>query len=157
MTTIKSKHKIISRAPSTLYMGFTDMRNFYQMLPEDKKAGVEADMDTIKASVSGFNIAVQIVERVAYSKIVMKSIDSPFDFTASFYFDAVANESQKTEFYIEVEAEMNFMMKMMLKPKIQEGLDRLVEGLEALSEGKMPDGIDQETLDKMKEKFKNHV
>lgn len=51
MTEIKSKHGLVSRQPFELYMAFVDMRNFLQFLPEDKKADVEADYDTISTTV----------------------------------------------------------------------------------------------------------
>ena len=34
------------------------------------------------------------------------------------------------------------MMKMMLGSKLKDGLDKVVDGLVAVSEGRMPDGID---------------
>ena len=40
MAEFESKHGIVSRAPYELYMGFVDMRNFMNFLPEDKKQGV---------------------------------------------------------------------------------------------------------------------
>ena len=69
MTEIESKHGIVSRQPYELYMSFVDMRNFLQMLPEDKKQDVQADYDTITATVQGFNIGVKVHERVPYSRI----------------------------------------------------------------------------------------
>mgnify|MGYP001541278931 FL=1 len=45
------------------------------------------------------------------------------------------------------------MMKMMLGGKIREAMDRMVDGLVAMSEGRMPEGIDEETLRKMREKL----
>ena len=45
---IKSKKGVVSKAPHELYMVFTDMRNFVQFLPEDKKQGVTADYDSIQ-------------------------------------------------------------------------------------------------------------
>ena len=50
-------------------MAFTDMRNFRQMLPEDKRDSVNATFDTIEATVNGFKIGVKVVERVPYSKL----------------------------------------------------------------------------------------
>ena len=38
------------------------------------------------------------------------------------------------------------MMKMMLGSKIQEGLDKIVDGLVAVSEGRIPEGVDPEML-----------
>ena len=45
------------------------------------------------------------------------------------------------------------MMKMMLGGKIREAMNKMVDGLVAMSEGRMPDGIDEDTLRKMKEKL----
>ena len=59
-TEIKSKHAIVSRQPYELYMGFTDMRNFVQFLPEDKKKGIEADYDSIK----GTALVVEHTEKI---------------------------------------------------------------------------------------------
>ena len=57
-TEISSKHAVVSRAPYMLYMAFTDMRNFAQMVPEDKKNefGLQADYDSVHAVVQGFNV-----------------------------------------------------------------------------------------------------
>lgn len=136
-----SKHGIVSRQPFDLYMAFTDMRNFQQMLPEDKRAGVTADFDTLQASVQGFNIGVKVHERSPYSKIVLVDYGAPFAFQVVLHFDATGLPGQ-TEFYIEVSAELNFMMKMMLGSKIREALDKIVDSLVDISEGRMPEGID---------------
>ena len=77
MTEIESKHGIVSRQPYELYMSFVDMRNFLQMLPEDKKQDVQADYDTITATVQGFNIGVKVHERVPYSRIELVDYGAP--------------------------------------------------------------------------------
>ena len=45
------------------------------------------------------------------------------------------------------------MMKMLLGNKIQQMLDKVVEGLVAVSEGRMPEGLDEETMRKMQEEL----
>ena len=52
------------------------------------------------------------------------------------------NDPNKTDFWINVTAELNMMMKMMLGSKIKEALDKVVDGLVDASEGRMPAGID---------------
>jgi len=140
-TEIKSRHAVVSKAPYMLYMAFVDMRNFVQFLPEDKKADVTADYDTLNAVVQGFNVGVKISERRPYSRIDFADNGAPFNFTVSMHFDSVG-EPDKTDFHIEFSADLNFMMKMMLGSKLQEALDRMVDGLAAVSEGRMPEGID---------------
>lgn len=130
-----SKHGTVSKSPAELYMGFTDMRLFVNMLPEDKKQGITADCDSIKATVQGITIGVRIINRVPYSRIDIESTDSPFNFGVCLYFDEA--EGGKTDFHIAVDAEMNMMMKMMAGKKIQEGLDMMVDGLVKASEGRI--------------------
>ena len=138
---IKSKRAVVSKAPYELYMLFTDMRNFVNLLPEDKKEGVEADYDWIHAQVQGFNIGVKVVSRVPYSKIEYADDGAPFKFGLTLHFDP-AHDPYKTDFQIVVDADLNFMMKTILGGKIKEGLDKVVDALVAMSEGRMPEGVD---------------
>ena len=138
---IKSKRAVVFKAPYELYMLFVDMRNFVQMLPEDKKEGVEADYDSLHASVQGFNIGVKVNDRVPYSKVVYEDDGAPFKFTMALHFDP-ATDPYKTDFQIVLNADLNFMMKTLLGSKLQEGLDKIVDGLVAMSEGRMPEGVD---------------
>ncbi len=140
-TEIKSRHAIVSRQPYELYMGFTDMRNFVQFLPEDKKKGIEADYDSIKGTVQGFNVGVRVSERVPYSRIDFQDDGAPFRFSVSMFFDP-APEAGKTDFHIEFSADLNFMMKMLLGSKLQDALDKMVTALADASEGRMPEGFD---------------
>ncbi len=137
---IKSKRAVVSKAPYELYMMFVDMRNFVQMLPEDKKEGVEADYDSIHATVQGFNVGVKVKDRVPYSKIVYEDDGAPFKFSLTLHFDPAA-DPYKTDFQIVLDADLNFMMKTLLGSKLQEGLDKIVDGLVAMSEGRVPEGV----------------
>lgn len=142
MTTYKGKHAEVSRAPYELYMTFVDLRNFLAFIPEDKKENVVADYDTLTATYQGFNIGVKVEERVPYSKISYVDNGAPFHFKATLFFDPVSNSSSKTDFHIELDVELNFMMKMMIGSKLQDAVDRIAQGLADLSEGKMPEGVD---------------
>lgn len=142
MTEIESKHGIVSRQCYELYMGFVDLRNFKAMLPEDKKDMIEADYDTLTATVQGFNIGVKVHERVPYSRIELVDYGAPFAFHIVLYFDPDSSDPYKTDFHIKVEADLNLMMKMMLSGKIKDGLDKIVDGIADASNGKMPEGID---------------
>lgn len=139
---INSKHRTVSKAPYMLYMPFSDMRNFVDMLPEDKKAGVEADYDSVHATVQGFSIGVRVQERIPYSRIVFKDDGAPFSFTVSLRFDADGGNPDATDFHIDIEADLNFMMKMLLGSKLQEAVDRMVDAVADMSEGNMPEGFD---------------
>mgnify|MGYP003312178456 CR=1 FL=1 len=139
---IKSKRAIVSKAPYELYMAFVDMRNFVQFLPEDKKEGVTADFDSIHATVQGFNVGVKVVDRTPYSKIEFADDGAPFQFRLAMHFDAASSDPYRTDFQIVLDAELNFMMKTLLGGKLKDALDKVVDGLVAMSEGRMPEGID---------------
>ena len=144
---IKSKKAVVSKAPYELYMLFVDMRNFVNFLPEDKKQGVAADYDSIHAEVQGFNIGLKVVERVPYSRIVFQDDGAPFTFELALFFDP-ASDPYKTDFQIILEAELNFMMKTILGGKLKEALDKVVDALVAMSEGRMPEGFDPSMMPK---------
>ena len=142
VTDINSKHAIVASAPYVLYMAFCDMRNFTAMLPEDKRQGVDADYDSLHATVQGMTLGVRVVERVPYSRISLVDEGAPFGFHIDLCFDASGGDPDRTDFHIDVQADLNVMMKMMLKPKLKEALDKMVDGLADASAGKMPEGFD---------------
>lgn len=138
---IKSKRAIVSKAPYELYMVFTDMSNFVRFLPEERKADVTADYDSLHATVQGFNIGVRISSRTPYSRIDFADDGAPFKFALSMHFDP-ASDPYKTDYQICLDADLNFMMKTLLGSKLQDALDKVVDAIAAMSEGRVPEGID---------------
>ncbi|MCQ2139968.1 MAG: hypothetical protein MJZ09_06305 [Bacteroidales bacterium] len=149
MTEYNSKHGLVSKSPFELYMSFVDMRNFLQMLPEDKREGITADFDTITGTVQGMTLGVRVLNRHPYSRIDFTDNGGPVRFSFSLYFDA-SNEASKTDFYIRAQADLPMMVKMMVGSKIQKALDKVVDSLVDISEGRMPEGVDPEKLKDLK-------
>ena len=56
-------------------------------------------------------------------------------------FDA-SSDPYKTDFQIMLDADLNFMMKALLGSKLKDALDKVVDSLVAVSEGRVPEGID---------------
>ena len=79
--------------------------------------------------------------RTPYSKIEFADDGAPFQFNLKMHFDAAA-DPYKTDFQIDLDADLNFMMKTILGGKIKDALDKVVDGLVAMSEGRMPEGVD---------------
>lgn len=138
---IKSKRAVVSKAPYELYMVFTDMSNFVRFLPEERKAEVTADYDSLHATVQGFNIGVRISSRTPYSRIDFADDGAPFKFALSMHFEP-ASDPYKTDYQICLDADLNFMMKTLLGSKLQDALDKVVDAIAAMSEGRVPEGID---------------
>ena len=140
MAHYESKHGIVSRSQAELYMTFVDLSNFTRMLPEEYKASVQADYNTLTATIQGFTIGVTVDERRPYDRIRIISGNSPVEFCILLHFEP-AVLSAGTDFSIELDANFNLMLKALLGSRIKEGLDKLVDGLVAASEGRMPEGM----------------
>ena len=132
----ESKHGIVSIPPEQLYMSFTDMRNLTQSLPEKYRDSVTADFDSIRATVQGFTIAVRVAERRPYSLIRLQDDDAPFHFGITAHFEPAPGG---TDFSIEADADLNLLMKAMLGSRIQDALDKAVDTLVQVSQGKRPE------------------
>ena len=133
-----SKHGQVAKRPEELFMAFTDMRNFAQMVPQDKvKAEITADFDNLTATVQGFRIGVRVDERQPYQLIRISSFESPVEFVAVLHFQP-SQLPGRTDFWIDLDANLNFMMKTMLGGKLQQVIDKMVDSLVDASEGRMP-------------------
>ena len=120
-------------------MGFTDMRNFTRLAPEQykDKVDISADYDSLRMTIQGFTIGLRVDERQPYRLIRIGSAESPVEFVAVLHFEP-GTLSGQTEVSIDLDANLNFMMKTMLGGKIQDVLDKIVDGLADASNGKMP-------------------
>ena len=133
---IKGKAVAISVHAHALYTAFADMRHFVERLPEEKKQGIKATSDTIEGEVQGLRMGAAISERIPFSCIKIKEHgQTPFQFEVSLFFDAA--DVQKTMFHMEVDAELPFMVKMLIGNKLQEMVDKITEQLALASEGKI--------------------
>lgn len=133
---IKGKAVAISVPAHALYTAFADMRHFVERLPEEKKQGITATSDTIEGEVQGLRMGAAISERIPFSCIKIKEYgQTPFQFEVSLFFDAA--DVQKTMFHMEVDAELPFMVKMLIGNKLQKMVDKITEQLALASEGKI--------------------
>lgn len=133
-----SKHGQVAKSPEELFMLFTDMRNFSAMAPAKFKDSITADYDFIRATVQGFTVAVRVDERQPYRLIRIGSSESPVEFVAVLHFEPGLLPG-RTDFSVDVDMNLNFMMKTMFGGKIQTALDKAVDTLVDISEGRMPD------------------
>lgn len=133
-----SKHGQVKKSPAELFMAFTDLSNFAALAPEQYREMIQADYDFLSITVQGFKISVRVDERRPYSLIRLGSSESPVEFVAVLHFDP-SYIPDRTDFSIEVDANLNFMMKTFLGGKIQQGLDKAVDTLVDISEGRMPE------------------
>ena len=128
MAEIKSKTVVVEQSQMTLFTMFTNLEGLVASLPEDKRKDIKVDGDTISATYAGFTITFRISEKIPWSKISLQDVDAPFHFTLSVHMEPESLIT-RTKLYISVDAELNFMMRTMLAPKIKEGLDQIVSAI----------------------------
>lgn len=134
-TEVKGKVVTLDQPAHLIYTAFSDMRNFLAAVPPDKKEKITVTEDTIEGEIKGFRMGLKVAERVPFSTIIFEQFgNSPFPFTISVFFDAV--DVRKTEFHMEISAELNFMIKAMIGGKLQEVVDQLTDQLALAFSGK---------------------
>ena len=98
---------------------------------QDKVEEWTATEDTCSFKVKGFTVALRIVERVENKHIKISADNEqgglPVDF--SFWIQLHEVSDADTRMRMVLHADLNMMMRMMLGSKLQEGLDKAIEGL----------------------------
>jgi len=96
---------------------------------KDKIEQWEANEDNCSFVIKGFGEAgLQIVERDENKLLKLTGYGrSPFEFY--FWIQLIDKGAYQTSVRITLHAELNAMMKMMLKKKLEKGIDQLAEGM----------------------------
>lgn len=106
---------------------------------QDKVEEWQATEDACSFKVKGFTVALRIVERVENKHVRITSDEEkggvPIDF--SFWIQLHEVSENDTRMRLVLHADLNMMMRMMIGGKLQEGLDKAVEGL-AMAFNQMP-------------------
>lgn len=139
MTEVKGSEVLIKKTPYEIYALATDLKNFAAAIPSDKMDDIKADEDSMRFKIQGFELGLQISEKVPYSLVSYSEIgSSPFPFKFNIHLQPVGFDS--TLFHIELFAELNTMMKMIIGNRLQSMVDQLTEQIEqAVNSGQMPD------------------
>lgn len=137
-TVVRGKDVLIKQSPVTIYESFSDLTRFAGNFPEDLRDKITVNTDSISANLSGFNLGVKVDQKVPFSLVSFKEDgQAPFHFSFSFHFEPVGFDS--TLFHIEMSAELNPMMKMMIGGKLQDMVDKFTGQIEKSMEGQAPD------------------
>ncbi|MBP5504984.1 MAG: hypothetical protein J6X89_02645 [Bacteroidales bacterium] len=144
-THISGKQVLIDRQPAVLYSALSDLSALVEKIPADKRTAITATADTISASVQGFNLGMRVAERNPFSRVTFCQMDgTPIDFRIQACFDTVdvpdkPDADCMTRFHLELDAQLNGMLKIMLGNKLQGLLDNLTDTIAAAAEGRTPD------------------
>ena len=98
----------IKRPAALIFSAFSDLRNFQQFIPAERRDQVELDQDRIAGSYKGIPLGAEITDRLPFSRINFKDYKTKlFPFTFSICLEPRTDNS--TDFHLEATAEMNPM------------------------------------------------
>ena len=130
-TQVTGRKVKLQQPDSMVFALFSDLTNFTKNLPEEmqKKADVVATADTLSGKVQGFTLGIKVVEKIPFSLIRYEQYGKvPFSF--NFIVRIEATSPNDCTFYLELNAELSGMFKMMLGGKLQEAVDKVTDELE---------------------------
>ena len=117
----------INKPADIVFVLFSDFSRFQDKIPEDKKGQVTLTKDTIIAQAQGMQMGVQVTERQAPSLIVMQQYGTtPFAFTLNLH---LTPAGEGCDLQLELDAELNMMIKMMLGGKLKDFVNQFSEQL----------------------------
>ena len=120
----KSPEVTANISAQELFTRFSNLNNLKDFLPEEIE-GFQSTEDSCSFKVSKLpKISLQIIEKVKYNLIKLQSEDSQI----SFDLNCRINENpdhEKCQVTLEIDIELNFMMKMMIEKPLNQFLEKL--------------------------------
>lgn len=125
-----SKTVAIQRQAEDIFSFFSDFSKFAQMVPRDQIENFNATADECTFTVKGIGMGLKILNSEPFSMIKYMGIGKlPFEFLFWIQLKQVA--PYDTRMRLVLHAKMNMMIKMLLKGKIQSGLDSFADQIAA--------------------------
>lgn len=137
MEDIIGKTVVINKPAYELYNAFSNLTSLSGNLPDQYKDKVTVGQDFLLVTVQSMSLGVKVHDRVPFSRIDFEQYGQvPFPFLISFFFEP--SDDTTTFFHIELHAELNMMMKMMLGGKLKDIVEKITDGVTKAATGEMP-------------------
>ena len=136
-TEVLGKKAQVSQPAERVFTAFADLTNFVKNLPDEHREKMEATPDTLVVKTNGMELGIQAVERVPNSLIRFEQYGTVlFPFTVWIHIGE--EEGGTSTLQLQLEAELNMMLKMMIGAKLQEGIDKITDQFAAGLNGQLP-------------------
>lgn len=123
----------IRRPAALIFSAFSDLRNFQQFIPSEDRDKVELDQDRVAGTYKGISLGAEITDRIPFSRIDFKDYKTKL-FPFTFSICLVPRTDNSTDFHLEVTAELNPMMKIMVGSQLQKIVDDVTDQIAKASE-----------------------
>ena len=108
-----------------LFKKFSDLNNLKGYLPKEVEE-FESSTNNCSFKIEQLpKISLQLTEKIAYTQIKFESNESQIPFEMNFYLKK--NDNNTTNVILEINMEVNFMMKMLVQKPINIFLEKFTE------------------------------
>ena len=124
-TKFKSEEVTANLNYKDLFKKFTNLNNLKDYLPEEVEE-FESSIDNCSFKIEQLpKMSLQMTEKIAYSHIKFESNESQIPFDMYCYINK--NDDNTTNVFLEINMEVNFMMKMLVQKPINIFLEKFTE------------------------------
>jgi len=128
MTQIESKSVKVAAEPAKVYTYLSDLRNFKELLPQDKISDWQGEENNCSFKVQGgYKIGLQWESGIECSEIVLRSTAaSPFPFKLNISLEADGTGTNAQQI---CDADINPFLKMMVEKPLKNLFDYIADRL----------------------------
>jgi len=124
-TKFKSEEVTANLNYKDLFKKFTNLNNLKDYLPKEVEE-FESSIDNCSFKIEQLpKMSLQMTEKIAYSHIKFESNESQIPFDMYCYINK--NDDNTTNVFLEINMEVNFMMKMLVQKPINIFLEKFTE------------------------------
>ena len=139
---VVGKTIFLDQQPIMLYSRFANLESLAEKLPEDKRQMIEMTSDSVLIKTMGMEFGMRLAQSIPFNTLVFEQMgQSPFPFQLIFHFDPAASKDGATDFHIELNTELNTMLKMMIGSRLQPFIDNITDITSQIATGQIPDGM----------------
>ena len=129
MTTFKSPEVIVNKSAEDFFNLVGDLNNLKSIMPTQIES-FKSTTTTCSFKMSGMpELALEIAEKTEFSKISLRSIESQVAFSLDCF---IIEKGTQCQARLEINAELNMMMKMMVEKPLTQFLDVLANKMQNL-------------------------
>ncbi len=132
MIKLESRIGKIHNTVEKIYNFLSDFNNFKDLIPEDKIKNWESSADSCRFTIDSIGEAgMQIVEKQPYGLIkVASKVNNKIEF--NFWIQLKQTGEKDTRIKLTIKADVNPMLRMIVKKPLQTFLDSIIDRLEKL-------------------------
>lgn len=133
MTTIESSIRQIDYPQQTVYNMLSDLSNIEKVrdkIPEEQVKDLTFDADSISISTQMGAVKLTVVDREAPKTIKFETKESPVPF--NFWIQLLPTSDTSCKMKLTIKADLNPFIAGMVKKPLQQGIERIADGLQAI-------------------------